>query len=165
MCVANYPCLVCIHRIYIPVIGARLTEIATKSSELAADEFDPNPLLDSLSTLIQHNKTHTRVSWLSICISVLVFTILCQDMLATIDTVLRVSLIRFNVSAQCLTRFLRVTSTLWRRPRPRQDPAGPAPLNKTDENIFEIVGGGLRMRARVLPSTLASLIEVRYQNL
>lgn len=67
---------------------------------------------------------------------------------------MRVVLNRLNISASCLSHLLQATA------------------NKTDFNghstspnsivllMFEILGDGLRMKARVLPSTLKSMLEV-----
>lgn len=115
--------------------GQHLTLLARRISEWPPGAIDPAPLLHISAILIQHNKAHSR------------------EMLIYVDTVMRVVLNRLNISASCLSHLLQATA------------------NKTDFNghstspnsivllMFEILGDGLRMKARVLPSTLKSMLE------
>lgn len=77
-------------------------------------------------------------------------------MLAYIDTVMRVVLNRLNVDASCLSHLLQATAR-------KMDLIGQsASPNSIVLLMFEILGDGLRLKARVLPSTLSSMLEVRY---
>lgn len=74
---------------------------------------------------------------------------------------LRISLTRFNISSHCLSQILQVTSTLLRKTQNRADPiAGLAQLSTIPQGLFEVLSKGLRKEGRVLPSTIASMIEV-----
>lgn len=77
------------------------------------------------------------------------------------DTVLRVALNRLNVTTASLSRLVHVTTNLYRKVQPR-DPTGQS--NSIVMVIFEILSDGLRMKARVLPSTLTSMIEVGHDS-
>lgn len=77
------------------------------------------------------------------------------------ETVLRVALLRFHVSAQSLSRILDVTSTLHRRTLSQHGPVGPDQTNIIAQVILEVLADGLRIKARVLPSTIESILEVR----
>jgi hypothetical protein len=77
-------------------------------------------------------------------------------MLTYVDTVMRVVLNRLNVSTSCLSHLLQVTAR-------KTDFNGQSALpNSIFLLMFEILGDGLRMKARVLPSTLKSMLEVEF---
>jgi hypothetical protein len=75
-------------------------------------------------------------------------------MLTYIDILLRAVLNRLNVSSSCLSHLLQVTA------RKTDHNAHSASPNSIILLIFEILGDGLRMKARVLPYTLGSMLKV-----
>ena len=78
-------------------------------------------------------------------------------MLTYVDAVLRVVLNRLDVNASCISRLLHVAASLYRR----TESSGPHPsVNSIAVLVLEILADGLRMKARVLPSTLRSMLEV-----
>jgi len=79
-------------------------------------------------------------------------------MLSYTETVLRVALNRLSVKTTSLSRLLHVTSNLYRKAQPYNTTAGQS--NAIVPAILEILADGLRMKARVLPSTLTSMLEV-----
>jgi hypothetical protein len=83
-----------------------------------------------------------------------------QELLSSVETVLRVALTRFNVSTECLSRMLHVTSTLFRKSQSRPGTAGQTQTNTIAMVVFEILAEGLRREGRVTPSTISSMIEV-----
>ncbi|KAJ7582678.1 hypothetical protein C8J56DRAFT_1167735 [Mycena floridula] len=120
-------------------VGQHLTLFARRASEWppeAAD--DPSALLVIPSLLIQHNKAQSR------------------EMLGYTETVLRVALNRLNVDAKSLSQLIHVTSTLYRKV-PSSEPG--VPQNIILQVVFEILGDALRLKARVLPTTLKAMIE------
>lgn len=78
-------------------------------------------------------------------------------MLSYTDTVLRVALNRLNVNTTSLSRLLQVSTTLYRKTT--LSDTSP-PINGIVLVVFEILSDGLRMKARALPSTLKSMLEV-----
>jgi hypothetical protein len=76
------------------------------------------------------------------------------------ETVLRVALLRFHVNTQSLSRILHVTSTLHRRTLSQHGQGGPDQTNTVAQVILEVLADGLRMKVRILPSTLNSILEV-----
>lgn len=79
-------------------------------------------------------------------------------MLSYTNTVLRVILNRLNVDTASLSRLIHVTASVYRKTHFADTNGaimGIIPI------IFEVLGDGLRMKARVLPATLKSMLEVR----
>jgi len=79
-----------------------------------------------------------------------------QEMLTYVDTVMRVVLNRLHVNASCLSSLLQVTARKIGFDEHSTSPSSIVLL------MFEILGDGLRMKARVLPSTLSSMLEVEF---
>ena len=134
--------------------------IMRRTSNLAADSFDPTPLLLIPAILIQNNKGQSRVHNISSPIN---FN--CspdtQELLVYTETVLRVTLNRFHVTSASLLRLLHAVSTPSKKSQ-GENPASAVPvqLNNITSAICEILADGLRMKTRVLPSTLAAILEV-----
>lgn len=79
-----------------------------------------------------------------------------QDLLAYLDTVLRVALTRFNVTAEALSRILHVTATIFRK----ASSGTQGQPNTVSPAVFEVIRDGLRKEGRITPSTVASTMEV-----
>ena len=141
-------------------IGIALTNIARRSSDWPIS-FDPGPILLMSSTILQHNKVHSRVSLLLFPAIVTTSEELqFQELLSSVETVLRAALTRFNVGTECLSHIFHVTSTLFRKTQSRPGTAGQAQPNTIAMTIFEILAEGLHKEGRVTPSTVACVIEV-----
>ena len=84
-----------------------------------------------------------------------------QDLLTYLETLLRSSLIRFNVSVTSLRKVLHVTTTLYRRAA-KASGANPDVqlVNPIAASMLEITKDALNIKARVNPATLVALIEV-----
>ncbi|KAF5380960.1 hypothetical protein D9615_003973 [Tricholomella constricta] len=120
-------------------VGQQLTHLARRTSEWPPGGINPDPLLIICATLIHHNKSRSR------------------DLLSYIDTVMRVLLNRLNVNADSLARLLQVTNALHRKAQANE----PIPVtNSILLLMFEVLGDGLRLKARVPPPTVKSLLEV-----
>lgn len=78
-----------------------------------------------------------------------------QDILSSIDTILRILLSRLNIGTEGLSRLLQATSSLRRKTTNET-----AVTNVVLHSLLEILSDGLRLKARILPSTLKSMIEV-----
>lgn len=71
------------------------------------------------------------------------------------------ALVRFRVDATAISRVLHVTSTLYRKNTAQNGVVnGVFQSNNITSTVLEILADGLRMKARVLPSTLISMLEV-----
>ncbi|KAI8998560.1 hypothetical protein BD414DRAFT_519687 [Trametes punicea] len=123
-------------------VGLCLASLTRKTADLQALRFDPSPLLLLSCTLVQHNKAHSR------------------DLLLYLETLLRSSLLRFNVSASSLHRVLHVTTTLYRKAAKASgtDPQN-ALVTPITAAMLEITRDSLYLKARVTPSTQTALIE------
>ncbi len=77
-----------------------------------------------------------------------------------LETLLRSSLIRFSVSVVSLRRVLQVTTTLYRKAAKVSGGDSEKMVNPIAAAMLEISRDGLNVKARVLASTLTSLIEV-----
>ncbi|RDB21389.1 hypothetical protein Hypma_011626 [Hypsizygus marmoreus] len=119
-------------------VGQQLTHLARRMSEWTPDVIDPAPLIFVCATVIQHNKARSR------------------DMLSYVDTVMRVLLNRLNVSTESSSRLLQVTATLYRKTHPNDSTPS---MNSVLHLMFEVLADGLRLKARVLPSTIKSMID------
>lgn len=77
-------------------------------------------------------------------------------MLHYVDTVMRVVLNRLCVSTKSLSHLIQATMGLLRKQQSNDAPTanGVVPL------IFEMLSDGLRMKARILPFTIRSMLEV-----
>jgi putative NIF3 family GTP cyclohydrolase 1 type 2 len=78
-------------------------------------------------------------------------------MLPYVDTVMRVVLNRLSISTKSLSRLIQATANLFRKHQPSDSTP---PVNNVVALIFEILSDGLRMKARISPSTLRSMLEV-----
>ncbi|KAI0780831.1 hypothetical protein BD413DRAFT_500442 [Trametes elegans] len=123
-------------------VGLCLASLTRKTADLHFARFDPSPLLLLACTLIQHNKAHSR------------------DLLLYLETLLRSSLVRFNVSVVSLRRVLHVTTTLYRK---AARAAGTNPdnalVNPLAAAMLEVIKDSLHFKARVTPATQSALIE------
>ena len=78
-----------------------------------------------------------------------------------LETLLRSSLIRFNVSVASLRRVLQVTTTLYRKAaKVSGTKAEDQLVNPIAVAMLEITKDALNVKARVNPATLTALIEV-----
>lgn len=73
------------------------------------------------------------------------------------ETLLRASLLRFNVSLETLKRIFSTTGTLFRR---ASTIAFEVPANHLALAVIELLGEELRGRDRSTPISLASMIDV-----
>ncbi|EMD38403.1 hypothetical protein CERSUDRAFT_113558 [Gelatoporia subvermispora B] len=124
---------------FMQFVGLCLMNMIRRTADWPADAFDPCPLFNMASILVQHNKAQSR------------------ELLTFMETLLRASLIRFHVTSVALIRMIQVTSRLFRQ-RVSATPAALA-ANPILFAILEILSEGLRGKTRVLPSTLAALLE------
>jgi hypothetical protein len=77
------------------------------------------------------------------------------------ETVVRSALVRFHVSRYSLSRIIDVTSSLYRKTRTQNDSSmSQIQSNNISSAILEILVDGLRLKTRILPSTLTSILEV-----
>ncbi|KAI0324520.1 hypothetical protein GY45DRAFT_1288775 [Cubamyces sp. BRFM 1775] len=124
-------------------VGLCLGSLTRKTADMHFTRFDPSPLICLACTLIQHNKALSR------------------DLLLYLETLLRSSLIRFNVSVFSLRRVMQVTTTLYRRAAKVTGANQESILvNPIAHAMFDIAKDSLRSKARVTPATLAALLEV-----
>uniref|UniRef100_A0A0W0F9A2 Uncharacterized protein n=1 Tax=Moniliophthora roreri TaxID=221103 RepID=A0A0W0F9A2_MONRR len=114
-------------------VGQHLTLLARRTSEWTPEVINPAPLLHIAAILVQHNKAH------------------CREMLLYTDTVLRVALNRLSVDESTLSRLVHVTSALYRRT------GNESTVNPVSTVLFEILSDGLRMKSRVLSTTIGAL--------
>ncbi|KAI0362213.1 hypothetical protein OH77DRAFT_1416438 [Trametes cingulata] len=123
-------------------VGLCLASLTRKTADLHFARFDPSALLLLACTLIQHNKAHSR------------------DLLLYLETLLRSSLVRFNVSVVSLRRVLHVTTTLYRK---AAKASGTNPenilVNPIAAAMLEITKDSLHFKARVTPATQGALVE------
>ncbi|KAH9946036.1 uncharacterized protein BXZ73DRAFT_86240 [Epithele typhae] len=128
-------------------VGLTLANLTRKTADLSLARFDPSPLLMLACLLIQHNKAHSR------------------DLLMYLETLLRSSLVRFNVSVSSMRRVLQVTTTLYRRAAKASGTNADTTLvNPIAGAMFEITKDSLNLKARVLPATLAALVDALTAN-
>lgn len=73
---------------------------------------------------------------------------------------MRVALSKFHVSSESLESIFNVTNMLYKRYNAKNRAEG-VPANEIVNAILEILSDGLRAKARVPSSTLASIAEVR----
>lgn len=78
-------------------------------------------------------------------------------MLPYVDTVMRVILNRLSISTKSLSHLIQATASLFRK---QQSNDSAPTANGVVPLIFEMLLDGLRMKARILPSTLRSMLEV-----
>lgn len=78
-----------------------------------------------------------------------------KDMLPYVETVLRVALNRLHVSKSSLTRLVHVSSS--QRFKTQEFVSTMDAINV----LYDVLSDGFRMKTKMVPSTLMSLIEVR----
>ncbi|CAA7271679.1 unnamed protein product [Cyclocybe aegerita] len=115
-------------------VGQQLTQMARRMSDGSTEGVDPSPLILIPVVLIQNNKKHTK------------------ELLPYIDTVLRVALNRLTVSTSCLTSLIKAL------PRQKAQESTPGVLDLVAV-LFELLHDGLRMKTKMLPATVNSLVD------
>lgn len=77
------------------------------------------------------------------------------------ETMLRIALAKFYVSTESLSRVLHVTSTLHRKSRTvtQGQPSHPQ-SNNIANIILEMLTNGLRLKVRMQPATMISILDV-----
>ncbi|KAK0483676.1 hypothetical protein IW261DRAFT_1464504 [Armillaria novae-zelandiae] len=121
-------------------VGQHLVHLARRSLDCldrAPNAINPSPLLSIATILIQHNKSQSR------------------DMLTYTDAILRMTLTRLAVDEECLSKLIQVTATLYRKTQSTDS----VPENAIIAVVLELLSDGLRMKIRVLPITLKSMLE------
>ncbi|KAK7693414.1 hypothetical protein QCA50_002982 [Cerrena zonata] len=117
-------------------IGLFLTNIARRTADWST--FDPSPLLLMASTVIQHNKSQ------------------CRELLIPLETFIRSTFIRSNISVASIDKVLQVTTSLYRK---SVEPDQMLSKNQIALAIVELLYDGLVGKARITPVTLTSLME------
>ena len=114
------------------------------------------------STLIQNNQAQSRVSLIFSTAPGPWVTLLIQELLFYLENVLRATLLRFHASPESLKCIFRVTSALYKRYNAQNQSGGKGtPTNSITDTMLEILSDGLRGKARIPPSTVSSILEVR----
>ena len=119
------------------------------------DAFDASSLLSMLSTLIQHNKSYSRVRHFQLYD---IATEPSQELLVHATTILRSVPTRCRESAPSLSRMLQVTSTLYRK---ADKGSGGLILNQAASAFVDSLSELLTSRGKPIPSSLPAMIEVR----
>ncbi|EAU88627.2 hypothetical protein CC1G_12019 [Coprinopsis cinerea okayama7 len=114
--------------------GQQITSIMRRLSDHLFDYVDSSPLLLILALLAQGNRKHAR------------------ELLLCIETCLRIALTRGSIGSECLIKLINAT-------QPRIVKHSEAALGKVLTTLLEIMSDSLRMKARVLPSTLNAIIQ------
>ncbi|KAG6900874.1 hypothetical protein C0993_009992 [Termitomyces sp. T159_Od127] len=117
--------------------GQQLIQFSRRAIEWNPENMNPDSILITCAVVVHHNKA------------------LGRDILSSIDTILRALLSRLNVGTEGLSRLLQATSSLHKK---TSNDTGVT--NVVLHSLLEILSDGLRLKARVLPSTLKSMIEV-----
>lgn len=76
-----------------------------------------------------------------------------------IETILRLAILRFDVTSHTLTRLLHVTSTLYRRAEVVANERA-VQMNIVANVICEVLAEALRGKNRVTPTTITAIAEV-----
>ncbi|KAF9454513.1 hypothetical protein P691DRAFT_770412 [Macrolepiota fuliginosa MF-IS2] len=120
------------------LVGKQLTHLAQRMSDGSGSSVDASPLFNILATLLQHNRANSK------------------DLLPYLDTLLRVTLTRLQVDNKSVSLLLVVTNGLRRKNQPLDPTSISSNIVPT---VFEILGDGLRLKTRLLASTLKSILE------
>ncbi|KAJ8700118.1 hypothetical protein PTI98_003174 [Pleurotus ostreatus] len=123
-------------------VGQCLTHLARRASEWAAESLDTSPLIIIPAKLMQFNKVHSR------------------EMFNYTETMLRIILNRLDVKSSSLSQLIRVAATIVKKPYQPNTHSTQTPPNSIVQVVFEILGDGLRLKSRVQPTTIASMLEV-----
>ncbi|KDR81629.1 hypothetical protein GALMADRAFT_239698 [Galerina marginata CBS 339.88] len=121
--------------------GQHLTHLVRRMSDGTIQGADPSPLIMISVVLMQNNKK------------------LVKELLPYVDTVLRVALNRLQVDLSSLNRLIKVASTY----RPRVQDTAPGTVDIISV-LFEILVDAIRMKTKMLPLTIKSLIESLIEN-
>ncbi|RXW20753.1 hypothetical protein EST38_g5104 [Candolleomyces aberdarensis] len=113
--------------------GQQVTAIMRRLSDSSFDSVDSSTLLTMLARLSKNNRKHAR------------------ELLPYIETTLRIALTRASLTAPCLVQLINATQN--------KVQSNSTPLGKVTSTLIEILTDSLRLKARVLPSTLNALIE------
>jgi hypothetical protein len=141
----------------VAVIGNHIIQLVRRMCDGSLEEADPSPLVSMFALLIQKEPRHYKVGLTSEGIKPLFLTATLQELLPSINTVLRAALNRLYVDTACLARLSHV-SACHHHPGPVQESTSSAvPVVNV---LLEILLDGLRLKARILPMTLKSVIEV-----
>ncbi|KAF8654221.1 hypothetical protein AX16_003745 [Volvariella volvacea WC 439] len=116
------------------VVGQCIISLARRAQ--AEEGFDATSILHIPTLLIQHNMMYSR------------------EILAYTETLLRISLTRLYVPLSSLTELLTVTGDLYRKFAANMTATNPVALV-----VFEILTESLRVKTKILPSTLKALVE------
>ncbi|KAM6500500.1 hypothetical protein JOM56_003514 [Amanita muscaria] len=116
------------------LVGQQLINLARRASN--DDRLDPSPLFTIPAVLCENNQGRIR------------------DLVPYIENEIRIVLTRTYVNFTSLYRLLCATQSLQRRN------GSLVFANSVTPIIFEILADGLKLKARVQPSTLAALIQV-----
>lgn len=132
-----------------PVTGGLIVQIVRRAAGSSSDDrqndFDPNPLLSMATTILKHNKAHSR------------------DFIAHLEQCLHIALIRFDIHEQTLRELLRATSSLYKRVGVDQTTVanGRKHSNTIVNLLVETLSEVLRGKLRSTSMTLTALVEVR----
>ncbi|KAF8964709.1 hypothetical protein BDZ97DRAFT_1815206 [Flammula alnicola] len=119
--------------------GQQLTHLVRRMSDGILDGPDPSPLIVISTILIQNNKRHSK------------------ELLPYVDVVLRVALNRLRVDESCLTGL--IDASIANKPKKQEPVPGSIDIINV---LFDILVDGFRMKTKMLPLTIKSLIEVFY---
>jgi hypothetical protein len=131
--------------------GQQVAAIMRRLSDNLFDAVDCSLLLSMLARLSKYNRKHSRVSQWRFFQGVYANGII-QELLPYIETTLRVALTRGSITAPCLIELITAT-----QPKVLDSST---PLGKVLSTLVEILSDSLRLKARVLPTTLKAIIEV-----
>lgn len=76
------------------------------------------------------------------------------------ETMLRIILNRLDVKSSSLSQLIRVAATIVKKNHQPNTHSTQTPPNSIVQVVFEILGDGLRLKSRVQPTTIASMLEV-----
>ncbi|KAF5315600.1 hypothetical protein D9611_004713 [Ephemerocybe angulata] len=115
------------------VTGQQAASIMRRLSDSLFDSVDSSPLLSMLARLSKANRKYSR------------------ELLPYIETTLRIALTRGSINAPCLIQLINATQ--------HKVLNDATPLGKVASTLVEILSDSLRLKARVLPTTLKAIIE------
>jgi hypothetical protein len=138
----------------ISVTGQYLTNLVRRMSDGTIDGADASPLIYIAIILIRNNKRNSKVYFLlewNLFFTDQIY--LFKDLLQYIDVVLRVALNRLHLDVSCLGKLISVTTV--HRPKAQES------LHSDIVSVlFDILGDGFRMKTKMAPLTIKTLIEV-----
>ena len=130
-------------------IGHRMLQIFRKASGASEEQhnFNPNPAISMATTILRHNKAHSR------------------DFIVQLEQCLQVALVRFDVQTQTLRELLRVTSALYKRAgldhSATNGTAAKRHANVIINLLVDTLSEVFRSKVRTTPVTLVALVEVK----